>query len=174
MLLGLFAAAAPILGILLAFRMASEAPHGLSADTRRQLHEIADLMDDIYTTLAMMQYIPAEAIQRAPHRSPPVDVDLAAKLHLDPSIIYLHQILPYIDDHAVEATDFIFGGYFVDFRDAGDVERSRDPFYMDDDSCMKPWVTTLSALGNHQSVILYDARLSTPSPILDLGASPGS
>jgi hypothetical protein len=77
---------------------------GLSDSKRRQLQEIADLMDDIHVTLAKMQCIPPEAIHRPPHQNPSINLNLAAKFNLDPSIIYLHQILPYVDKRAVEAS----------------------------------------------------------------------
>ncbi|KAF2492869.1 hypothetical protein BU16DRAFT_564176 [Lophium mytilinum] len=135
------------------------------------LQEVADLMDEIYTTLAKMRYMPASAIKRAPHTNPGINLTLAAEYSLDPLVIRLHQLLPYVDKTAVESPDFIHGGEFADFRAEDDVRQSRDPLYSgwesnggkgdwdgEDGEYIRPWVTPLSLLGNHQSVIIYDAR----------------
>ncbi|OCK74231.1 hypothetical protein K432DRAFT_311150 [Lepidopterella palustris CBS 459.81] len=134
-----------------------------------QLQEVASLMDQIYMTLAKMRYLPASAIKRPPHN---INLTLAAEKELDPLVIHLHQILPYVDSDEADGPDFIFGGEFADFRDADDVAQSRDPFYSgwetygegkgkwdeDGGEYIRPWVTPLTMMGNHQAVIIYDAR----------------
>lgn len=142
----------------------------ISPSQQAQLQEIADLMLQIYETLAAMRYIPTSSIVPGPHE---IDLTLAAKLELDPLVIYLHQILPYVCKREIDSPDFIFGGRFADFRDPKDVSKSRDPFCgiladdrgkgrWDEDGgeYIRPWVTLLSRLGNHQAVIIYDARKS--------------
>lgn len=150
-------------------QMGSTSSNGVSLKQQAQLQEIADLMLQIYQTLAAMRFIPASSIIPGPHD---IDLKLAEECELDPLVIHLHQNLPYIDKEKSEMQDFIFGGEFADFRDAGDVEQSRDPFYAgwkeyndgkgkwdeEGGEYIRPWVTPLSMMGNHQAVILYDAR----------------
>jgi hypothetical protein len=87
--------------------------------------------------------------------------------YLDPSLIHLYSILPYIGAPSRGVTDFFRGSDFSNFRDAEQLEQSRDPYYADPEGdyfdaeygpYMRPWVTPLSRLGNHGSVILCDAR----------------
>ncbi|PCG89448.1 Hypothetical protein PENO1_104650 [Penicillium occitanis (nom. inval.)] len=71
----------------------------LSEDQKPELHEVADLMLEIYQTLAKMRYIDASEIVQGPH-------DLTETLShyddgetilgLDPAIKYLYTILPYV------------------------------------------------------------------------------
>ena len=109
----------------------------------------------IYQTLVRMQYLDPSWIVEGPHNLDHVMSKLKED-NLDPDIIYLYSILPYIDNHGAEDLDFFQGGEFFDARKAGDLNRARDPFYMD--VSLKPWKTPLSKLGNHESVIFYDAR----------------
>lgn len=40
-----------------------------------------------------------------------------------------------------------------------DIEGSRDPFYMEDErETLRPWMTPLSLMGNHSTVLIYDAK----------------
>ena len=139
---------------------------GISEVQKVQLQEVADLMLEIYQTLARMRYVDPRGIHSGPH-----DITELRPLYeehgLDPSIIYLYSILPYVDTAAAGNEDFYNGGAFTDFRIEDDVEQGRDPFYAgptdedfedEDGPYMRPWVTPLSRLGNHQSVIVYDAR----------------
>lgn len=142
----------------------------ISPSQQAQLQEIADLMLQIYETLAAMRYIPSSSIVPGPHE---IDLTLAAELELDPLVVHLHQILPYVNKGETDSPDFIFGGEFADFRDPIDVSQSRDPFYRiladdrgkgrwdeDGGEYIRPWVTPLSRMGNHQAVMIYDARQS--------------
>ncbi|RHZ59259.1 uncharacterized protein CDV56_106248 [Aspergillus thermomutatus] len=138
----------------------------LRPDQKARLHEVADLMLEIYQTLAHMRYLDPAGIEQGPH-----NIDnlrpMYEKLKLDPAIIYLYSILPYVDCDVAGNQDFFHGGAFTDFRREDAVEQGRDPFYAspggddydaEDGPYMRPWMTPLSRLGNHQSVIIYDAR----------------
>ncbi|KAJ9390866.1 hypothetical protein DTO063F5_1310 [Paecilomyces variotii] len=138
----------------------------LPPDQKVRLHEVADSLLEIYQTLARMRFIDPEGIQKGPHDIKDL-LPLYEEHGLDPSIIYLYSILPYIDTDLAGNRDFFHGGEFADFRDPEHVEQGRDPFYGDpqgddfeveDGPYIRPWVTPLSQLGNHQSVIIYDAR----------------
>lgn len=135
----------------------------MSDEQKVNLHEVADLMLKIYETLAEMRYIEPEGIERGPH-----DISSLNELKdidLDPATLYLYSILPYIDHKEAGESDFFHGGTFADFRDASSVERGRDPFYADpqgdfdteNGQYIRPWVTPLSHLGNHGTVLIYDA-----------------
>ncbi|BDD60267.1 hypothetical protein MPDQ_006184 [Monascus purpureus] len=138
----------------------------LSPTQKARLHEVADLMLEIYQTLAKMQYLDPAGIQPGPHDITTI-IDVYRDYNLDPSVMYLYRILPYINTKLAGNSDFFHGGEFADFRNADDVERGRDPFFAspeeedfedEDGPYMRPWVTPLSNLGNHQSIIIYDAR----------------
>ncbi|KAJ6443847.1 cortical patch protein [Purpureocillium lavendulum] len=130
----------------------------LTASQKAQLHEVADLLLDVYRTLVRMRYLDASWIQQGPH-----DIDallpLYRELRLDPAIVYLYSILPYVDPAGAEDVDFFQGGEFADFRKEDDARQGRDPFYSEEDEdALRPWMTPLSMIGNHCSALLYDAR----------------
>jgi len=130
----------------------------LTPSQKAHLHEVANLMLEIYRTLARMRYLDPSWIYEGPH-----SIDALLPVYhscgLDASIIYLYSILPYIDTAGAEEVDFFQGGEFADFRQEKDVEQGRDPFYADsEEEAMRPWMTPLSMLGNHRSVIIYNAR----------------
>ncbi|OAQ86107.1 hypothetical protein VFPBJ_00147 [Purpureocillium lilacinum] len=131
----------------------------LTPSQKAKLHEVADGMLKVYQTLVRMRYLDASLIQEGPHN---VDhlLPLYRSLGLDPSIIYLYSILPYVkpgDDGG--GGDFFQGGEFADFRDEEDVRQARDPFYSDAaEDAMRPWMTPLSNIGNHHTALIYDAR----------------
>lgn len=147
--------------------MAQNAANSLSPAQKAQLHQVADLTLDIYETLARMRFLDPQEIIRGPHQP---DQELLAEYkqhNLDPSIIYLYSILPYVSrDGGFGRVDFFHGSSFADFRKPETVERGRDPLYaspegdFDDENgeYMRPWYTPLSEMGNHQSVIIYDAK----------------
>ncbi|OJJ73413.1 hypothetical protein ASPBRDRAFT_503137 [Aspergillus brasiliensis CBS 101740] len=139
----------------------------ISQSQKANLHEVAQLMLEIYETLSQMRYFETKAIQNGPHditKMRPV----YEKHGLDPAIIYLYSILPYVDSDITANTSFFDGGNFADFRKESHVEEARDPLclgpsdggdYEDEDGpYMRPWMTALSLMGNHTSVIIYDAR----------------
>ncbi|KAF7185704.1 hypothetical protein HII31_12935 [Pseudocercospora fuligena] len=151
--------------------LASELP----PTTRAKVHRVADLMLEIYSTLVDMQYLEPEAIRKGPHK---INITLSREQEIDDSVIYLWQILPYLNLAYAEASGFIFGGTFVDFRDDGDILSSRDPMYAiaydNQEGCgldcevdengelnlpyMRPTMTTLTNLGNHQCAMIYDVK----------------
>ncbi|KAK4234022.1 hypothetical protein C8A03DRAFT_47554 [Achaetomium macrosporum] len=128
----------------------------LTAAQKTRLHEVADLLLSIMHTLACMRYLQQDWIQPGPHN---IDAQLPLyhSLGLDPSIIYLYSILHYLSQRYV---DFFQGSSFADFRTESDVRDGRKSMHDSDTAAahMRPWMTPLSMLGNHDSVILYDAK----------------
>ncbi|GAM43506.1 hypothetical protein TCE0_050f18374 [Talaromyces pinophilus] len=138
----------------------------ISPRQKAQLHEVADLMLDIYQTLVDMRYLDPVGVIQGPHNMTDLEPQFE-ELGIDPSIRYLYSILPYVDTDAAGNSDFLLEGEFTDFRDPDQVDQARDPFYAspsnsnfddEDGPNMRPWYTPLSQLGNHGSVIVYDAR----------------
>ncbi|KAH6889382.1 hypothetical protein B0T10DRAFT_404645 [Thelonectria olida] len=134
---------------------------------KAQLQEVADGLLAIYQTLADLRFLDPAGIQPGPHNVSRELETLYDEYGLSPSIKYLYSILPYIDGEKAGQKDFFNGGQFTNFLDPEEVEQGRDPFYADpkgenfDDEegpYMRPWVTPLSRMGNHDSVIIYDAR----------------
>lgn len=154
---------------------------GLSNAQKAQLHEVAQLMLEIYQTLAQMRYLDPKTIQTGPH-----DISKMRPVYekhgLDPAIIYLYSILPYVDSK-IQNTIFLDGG-FIDFRDESCVEDGRGPLCHGaseedvengDGPYMCPWMTALSQMGEHTSVIIYDARrhrIWIPDPVDDCSRDP--
>ncbi|GLA76990.1 hypothetical protein AtubIFM55763_008868 [Aspergillus tubingensis] len=155
---------------------------GISNAQKAQLHEVAQLMLEIYQTLAQMRYLDPKTIQTGPH-----DISKMRPVYekhgLDPAIIYLYGILPYVDSQ-IANLNFFDGGSFIDFRNESCVEDGRDPlgwvfseedFEDADGPYMRPWMTALSQMGNHTSVIIYDARkhrIWIPDPADDCSCDP--
>ncbi|CAI4219744.1 unnamed protein product [Parascedosporium putredinis] len=85
----------------------------LTPEKKAQLHEVRDLMLEIYQTLVRMRYLKPGWIQEGPH-----DLDSHKRFHesldLDPSIQYLYRILPYVHNRHLA---FFQGSVFADFRD---------------------------------------------------------
>ena len=130
----------------------------LTAREKARLHEVADLLLQVYHTLARMRYLEPEWIQPGPH-----DLDehmaLYSSLDLDRSTIYLYHILPYLDPATRDRLDFFGGGEFIDYRVPSDVEEGRDPTWSDDPAeRLRPWMTPLSRSRNHSDVLVYDAK----------------
>ncbi|KAI5361059.1 hypothetical protein Slin14017_G092340 [Septoria linicola] len=146
----------------------------LTAAQRAQLHTVADLVLEVYKTLADMRYLDPLGIDTGPHE---IDLDYCRQQNIGDSIVYLYQILPYINVSEAGQPGFVFGGQFSDFRDNDCIELSRDPLYSGWESCrsdcysedpsdqnlpyVAPWATRLTAMGNHEAVIFYDARADT-------------
>ncbi|KFZ20687.1 hypothetical protein V502_03070 [Pseudogymnoascus sp. VKM F-4520 (FW-2644)] len=126
---------------------------------KEQLHEVANLMLDIYRTLVHMRHLDPSWIIEGPHNIDDL-LPMYRSYDLDASVIYLYSILPYIEPARGKRMDFFQGGAFADFRDVEDVKRGRNPLSADcDEEAMRPWMTPLSMLGNHRSVIIYNARI---------------
>lgn len=104
-------------------------------DQRARLQAVANLLLDIYKTLAEMRYINPAGIEPGPHDIGELQ-PLFEELALDPAIIYLYSILPYINTRIAGTSDFFDGSQFVDFRQGRNVEYGRNPFHaiIDDDA----------------------------------------
>ncbi|KAL4983859.1 hypothetical protein BDW68DRAFT_190961 [Aspergillus falconensis] len=136
---------------------------------KAELDEVASMMLDIYQTLAEMRYLDPDSIQEGPHDLSSIrSLYQSNNINLDPAILYLYSILPYIGEPSIGVTDFFHGGTFADFRDEEYIDENRDPFYAslegedfeaENGPYMMQWMTALSRLGNHGSVLIYDARL---------------
>ena len=147
-------------------RMPGPPDSNITSDQKARLQEVADLLLEVYKTLAEMRYLDPAGIQPGSH-----DIGSLLEIYreeaLDPSIIYLYSILPYIDTSAAGNSDFFHGGSFAEFRVPDSRREWRDPlclspegddFNAENGPYMQPWTTPLSRLGNHQSVLLYDAH----------------
>lgn len=127
-------------------------------------HEIASLLGNYYHLLARMRYFPHSVIKHPPH-NPPIDVPFAQSLGLEPQVIELLQLLPYVEGLGNEE-EFILWGSFADFRDNGVLMQSRDPDYVSPEGGYEeergqyvlPWVLTLNSCGNHGSIMYLDTR----------------
>lgn len=144
----------------------------VSTAQRRRLHTVADLLLEVYHTLADMRYLDPAGIETGPHA---IDIDLCQQQDIAVPIIYLYQILPYVNTSEAGQQGFAFGGLFTDFRDPELLRRARDPFYSAWEDCgpdclaedpldqnlpyMAPWATPLTGLGNHGAIIIYDSKL---------------
>jgi hypothetical protein len=148
---------APRLGLV-----RKDIPARSSTNTAFNPLEIVDLMTRYYQLLSKMRYFPESSIKYAPH-DPPIDVDFANSLGLDPPVIELLQLLPYVDGLNNE-DEFIMHGSFADFRKNGVLEQSRDPkfispetgFDVENGEYVRPWVLVLTECGNRGSVVYYD------------------
>ncbi|OJZ88624.1 hypothetical protein ASPFODRAFT_205739 [Aspergillus luchuensis CBS 106.47] len=109
-----------------------------------------------------MRYLDPKTIQTGPHEISKMR-PVYEKHGLDPAIIYLYSILPYVDSQ-IANTSLFDGSSFMDFRDESCVEDGRDPLCPGpseedgDGPYMRPWMTALSQMGSHTSVIICDAR----------------
>jgi hypothetical protein len=127
-------------------------------------HEIVDLLTKYYQLLSKMRYFPESCIKYAPHE-PPIDVELATSLGMEPQVIELLQLLPYVDGLYNE-DEFIMHGSFADFRKKDFLKRSRDPkcinpdkgFDIKNGEYVRPWVLALTECGNRGSIVYYDTR----------------
>ncbi|CAI6091891.1 unnamed protein product [Clonostachys chloroleuca] len=146
------------------YQMNRPSSYPLSRREMARTEEVADLLLRIYQTLAEMRYLDPLCIKSGPHDLSHLQETLNS-YGLDPAIVHLYSIMPYVE---CGETAFFRGGQFADFRRTSDVEEARDPFYGDpryeagfeeeDGPYMRQWVTPLSLMGNHQSVIVYDVR----------------
>jgi hypothetical protein len=139
-------------------------PSGTLPVIESRLQEVASLMDDIYTTLANMSFIPATAIRRGPHQINTT----AIPCKRDPSVLRLMEIMPYVDrlevqeEDEVQRTDWLFGGEFIDYRNP-DPWESCDPIKADNTWwTIKPTTVALTSWGtggwnyDRTHVLLYD------------------
>lgn len=127
----------------------------LSAAQKAPLQEVALLMHEIYLVLARMRYLDYSCIHPGPHDLSQL-VPTISSFDLDPRILYLYSILPYVTAPDGRR-DFFQGSGFADFRILSDVQQGRNPFFGDDEK-IRPWMTPLCNIGNHDSLIFYNAR----------------
>jgi hypothetical protein len=117
----------------------------------------------VYRTLVRMQYLEESWIVEGPHDLTSA-LPTCERLQLADSIIYLYSILPYVDHQCANGrgADFFQRSVFVDFRAPDWVEGGRWPLSNEEeenhDEFMPPWMTPLSAIGNHTTFLVYDAR----------------
>ncbi|KAF4634802.1 hypothetical protein G7Y89_g3300 [Cudoniella acicularis] len=128
-------------------------------------HEIAKLLLSYYELMADMHYIDRTYIKLPPH-DPPISTNLAQALNMEPQVIELLHLLPYLEGYGGE-DDFMLGGSFADFRDPEQLKRSRDPRYAEWEKTGKdpdeeggiyvmPWVCVLNDDGHRGSEITID------------------
>lgn len=133
----------------------------LTRAQKARLHEVADLMLQIYQLLSRARYISASWIRPGPHDLT-AQLPLYHSLGLDPRIVYLYSILPYLAPERAAATQTTFfnSSPFVDFRKEEDVREARDFVFRETDprSAMRPWTTALSGIGLDARLVVYEAR----------------
>jgi hypothetical protein len=144
----------------------------LPEDQKADLHEVADLMLEIYQTLAKMRYIDASQIVQGPH-----DItetlshydDGETILGLDPAIKYLYTILPYVNTGFQCNSEFFGRSEFANFTDGEHIAQMRNPWagrmesiteQMGEGRWMRPFVTPLALFGDGDegTMIIYDSR----------------
>ncbi len=138
---------------------------GLTPKQKARLHEVADLLLEIYQTLARMRRIKAAWIQPGPHDLT-AHLPLYASLGLDPRVIYLYSIMPCLDPLAASTSSarFFQSCGFFDPRNEEHVREAREFHHdcavsEDDPGCeLRPWTTALSQTGQHAAIVMYDAR----------------
>lgn len=95
-----------------------------------QLQEVASLLEDIYTTLVDLTFMPAVAIKRGPHR---INVT-AIPCKRDSAVLRLMEIMPYVDhaelrpSAAAFEADWFYGGEFINYGDTNHLHASCDPY----------------------------------------------
>lgn len=134
---------------------------GLTPKQKARLHEVADLLLEIYQTLARMRRIKASWIQPGPHDLT-AHLPLYASLGLDQRVIYLYSIIPCLDPVASSASSACFFETcrFFDPRNEEHVRDAREFFHDEDDPLceLRPWTTALSQMGQYGAVVMYEAR----------------
>jgi hypothetical protein len=138
---------------------------GLTPKQKARLHEVADLLLEIYQTLARMRRIEAAWIQPGPHDLT-AHLPLYASLGLDPRVIYLYSIMPCLDPLAAitSSARFFESCGFFDPRNEEHVRDAREFHHHcavseDDPGCeLRPWTTALSQRGQHAAIVMYEAR----------------
>lgn len=137
-----------------------------SSQTQFNPHEIATLLSEYYQLMSRMRYFSPDCIKYPPH-NPPIDVPFAQSLGLEPQVIDLLQILPYVEGLNNE-DEFILYGSFADFRRKRVLRQSRDPDFAspegdyeeENGKYVMPWVLVLNECGNHGSIMYFDTRNS--------------
>jgi hypothetical protein len=105
------------------------APYPILPTSESQVQEVSALLDDIYTTLANMTFIPATAIKRGHHNINTT----AIPCQRDSAALRLMAIMPFVDQFEVKEhgevyrTDWLYGGEFIDYRRPKHLIESCDP-----------------------------------------------
>jgi hypothetical protein len=140
-------------------------PNTILPVTESQLQEVSSLLDDIYTTLVNMTFIPATAIKRGPHYIN----NTAIPCKRDPAALRLMEIMPYVDrveveeEDEVQRTDWLYGGEFADYRREDLLVEGCDPIKAQNTFwSITPAIVALTSWGtggwnnDHTHVLLYD------------------
>ncbi|CZR60775.1 uncharacterized protein PAC_10671 [Phialocephala subalpina] len=141
--------------------------------------DIATLLSNYYQLMARMRYFSPDCIKYPPH-DPPIDVEFAKSLDLEPQVIELLQVLPYVEGLNNE-DEFILSGSFADMRQKSVLEQSRDPDYVDptggydeeNGKYVMPWMLVLNECGNHGSIMYFNTRNSKITMVWQGGAGGG-
>lgn len=126
----------------------------LSVAEKGQLQEVTFLMHEIYLILARMRYLDYTSIHPGPYDLSKL-LPAISSLDLDPRVLYLYNILPYISTPVACYGDFLQGTRFAYFRNHDEVNDGREFSYAEK---MSPWITPLCQQGNHHTMIFYNAR----------------
>jgi hypothetical protein len=140
-------------------------PNTILPVTESQLQEVSSLLDDIYTTLVNMTFIPATAIKRGPHYIN----NTAIPCKRDPAALRLMEIMPYVDrveveeEDEVQRTDWLYGGEFADYRREDLLVEGCDPIKAQNTFwSITPAIVALTSWGtggwnnDNTHVLLYD------------------
>lgn len=154
-----------------------------SGPNETQIQEIASLMDNIYTTLADMTYIHYSSIKRGPH-----NIDFSAvnnitrvipgcrkldtngmrsdecilSIRRNPWMLRLLEVLPYVDPREIDDDFWLFGGRFLDYRDASVLrDENWDPLHVGGEY-MSPGMIALTLWDPvGPGALLYEAENNT-------------
>ncbi|KAF2021347.1 hypothetical protein BU24DRAFT_404362 [Aaosphaeria arxii CBS 175.79] len=123
--------------------------NGIVPEEKAQIDELASLLDQIYSTLANMTYLPSSSIKRGPHS---IKTTNAA---YNSQISQLLSALPYIDQPLPDKEPWLFETDFVDYTDPKEREDTRDPLLCEG-QYMTPSMIALNSIGVGWSVLIYD------------------
>jgi hypothetical protein len=140
-------------------------PNTILPVTESHLQEVSSLLDEIYTTLVNMTFIPATAIKRGPHHINTT----AISCRRDPAALRLMEIMPYVDrveveeEDEVQRTDWLYGGEFDDYRREDLLHEGCDPIKAQNTFwSITPTIVALTSWGtggwngDQTQVLLYD------------------
>lgn len=139
---------------------------------KARLDRVAQLMLDIYKTMADMDYLSPEWILPGPHSDASSLIRLRGEI--DDSILYLYSVLPYVDPAGAMDVDFYQGGEFARYDQGQDLDTREDPFYAERMAYyLTPSMTPLSNIGNHDTAIIYGAKTHRIWTISQSDVKPG-
>ncbi|KAF9691402.1 hypothetical protein EKO04_010589 [Ascochyta lentis] len=156
--------ALPLIILLCAPHVYKLLPAGLDPSyNEAKLQDIANLMHDIYTTLANSTFIPHNAIQRGPHQINTTTLPCKPNA----AVLRLVHMLPYVDASLVQEADWIYGGHFMDYRNPEHLAELCDPlrgqsigwtdYFSQSDLALTNWGT--GGWNNDRSwVMIYDTE----------------